>query len=169
MSISILRGSAGALAIAAFLVPAGAQAQRSASTVLNVTAEVEAACIVSTTPIAFGTVDVTASANKDADGSLLITCTDNTTWSASAGVGSGTGATFSNRRMASGSNLLNYNIYTTAQRLTVFGDGTGGSIPVAGVGTGVQQTVPVYGRVPGGQSSAPSGNYADTVAVTVTY
>jgi spore coat protein U-like protein len=71
--------------------------------------------------------------------------------------------------MTSGANLLNYNIYTTAARTTVWGNGTGGTAAIGGTGSGVAQAVTVYGRVGSGQTSVPAGAYADTVAVTITY
>jgi spore coat protein U-like protein len=71
--------------------------------------------------------------------------------------------------MTSGANLLSYNIYTSAARTTVWGDGTGSSATIGGTGTGSAQSVTVYGRVSGGQTTVPVGSYADTVAVTVTY
>jgi spore coat protein U-like protein len=64
---------------------------------------------------------------------------------------------------------LNYNIYTSAARTTVWGNGTSGTATIGGTGTGTSQSVTVYGRVGSGQTSVPAGAYADTVAVTVTY
>ncbi len=84
-------------------------------------------------------------------------------------MGSGTGASFANRRMAAGANLLNYNIYTTTARTTVWGDGTSSTSAITGTGSGTAQSVTVYGRVTSGQTSVPAGSYSDTVAVTVTY
>lgn len=154
----------------AAVTPMAAQAG-TASSNLNVSAEVQAACRITTTPIAFGTVDVATAADNDAQGALQITCTNGTIYTASAGVGSGIGASYSTRFMASGADKLGYNIYTTAQRAVVFGDGagTGVSAPIAGIGSGTQQTVTVYGRIPGSQNSVRAGSYTDTVAITVTY
>src|SRR5436190_1433424 len=70
---------------------------------------------------------------------------------------------------ATGTNLLNYNIYTTSARTTVWGDGTASTATIGGTGSGSAQSVTVYGRVGSGQTSLPAGAYADTVAVTVTY
>jgi spore coat protein U-like protein len=71
--------------------------------------------------------------------------------------------------MTSGANLLNYNLYTTTARTTVWGNGTAGTGVLAGTGTGIVQAVTVYGRVASGQTSVPAGSYVDTVSVTVTY
>ena len=139
------------------------------STTLNVDATVTANCTVSSSALSFGTVNPISGTNVDATGGITVTCTNGTAWTATAGVGSGSGATFAARRMTSGANLLSYNIYTDAARANVWGDGTGGTATIANTGTGVAQNVTVYGRVPSGQTSVPPGGYADTVAVTVTY
>lgn len=159
---------AGAAALAALSAPAAAQLATANST-LPVTALVTANCTLSTTPLAFGNVDTTNGADHDANASLIVLCTNGISWTASAGVGAGSGASYGSRRMASGANQLAYNIFTSAARTTVFGDGTGSTATIAGTGSGVPQTVSVYGRVGGGQTSVPIGAYADTVAVTVTY
>ena len=168
-NLSAARASAILLAAAAGLfVPATAIAGTATST-LAVNADVVANCTVSTSALAFGDVDTLSGANVDGAGGLSVTCTNGTGWTASAGVGSGSGASFASRRMTSGSNLLNYNLYTTAARTTVWGDGTGSSATLAGTGSGTAQSVTVYGRVGSGQTGVPAGSYADTVAVTVTY
>jgi spore coat protein U domain-containing protein, fimbrial subunit CupE1/2/3/6 len=161
----------GALAAAAILLGAAPTAARAgtASSSMSVTATVTANCTVSTSALAFGNVDTIAGSNVDSTGGLTVTCTNGTAWAAAAGVGSGSGASFANRKMTAGANLLNYNIYTTAARTTVWGDGTSSTATIGGTGTGAAQNVTVYGRVASGQSSVPAGAYADTVAVTVTY
>lgn len=136
---------------------------------MSVTATVTASCTVSTTALAFGNVNTISGSNVDATGGLTITCTNGSAWAASAGVGAGTGASFLNRKLTAGANLLNYNIYTSAARTTVWGDGTGATATIGGTGTGVAQSVTVYGRVTSGQTSVPVGAYADTIAVTITY
>ncbi|MGA0953741.1 MAG: spore coat protein U domain-containing protein, partial [Burkholderiaceae bacterium] len=39
----------------------------------------------------------------------------------------------------------------------------------SGVGTGNDQALPVYGRIPSGQLVPEMGNYADTVVATISY
>ena len=154
------------MAVAAFASqPAFAQ---TATDNLAVSATVTENCVVSTTAVAFGNVDVTSGANVDVTGGLSVTCTSGTAWSATAGAGGGTGATNSVRKMTSGLNLLNYALYTNAGRTTLWGDGTDGAA-ITGTGSGSAQASVIYGRVPSGQSSLPIGSYADTVAVTLTY
>jgi spore coat protein U-like protein len=162
--------SKGALAttLAVICLPAPAIAG-TASGSLATSATVTANCTVSTTPLAFGNVDSTSASNVDASGGLSITCTNGSAWTASAGVGAGSGASYATRKMTAGSDLLNYNIYTSAARTTVWGDGTASTGTIGGTGNGSAQSVTVYGRVAGGQNGVPVGSYADTVAVTVTY
>lgn len=146
-----------------------AQAAETAST-LDVGATVTANCVVSTTPLAFGDVDVTSGQNVDGAGGISVTCTSGTGWAASADAGEGTGATLATRKMANGANLLNYALYTDGARTSVWGDGVGGSSStISGTGSGSAQARTIYGRVASGQTSLPAGSYADTVAVTVTY
>ncbi len=166
--------SSGALATGTALVaamtclPASALAA-TVSANLNTSATVTANCTVSTSALAFGNVDTISGSNVDGTGGLSVTCTNGTSWAASAGVGAGSGASFASRRMTGGANLLNYNLYTSSGYTTVWGDGTGSTATIGGTGTGSAQAVTVYGRVGSGQTTVPSGAYADTVAVTVTY
>lgn len=168
MSASPIRGkSAVVLAALAVALPGAAQAGTQ-STSMSVSATVTANCSVSTTSVAFGSVD-TLSGNHDATGSVSVTCTNGSAWSASANAGSGSGATMASRRMTAGANTLNYTLYTDAARNNVWGDGTGSTATVGNTGTGAAQTFTVYGRVPSGQTSVPAGSYSDTVSVTITY
>lgn len=156
------------LASAALLAPSAASAATTNST-LSVDATVTANCTVSTSPLEFGDVDPLSGSNVDGAGGITVTCTNGTGWTAAAGIGSGSGASFASRRMADGSNLLNYNLYTDAARSSVWGDGTGSTATIGGTGNGSAQNSTVYGRIGSGQTSAPPGSYADTVSVTVTY
>lgn len=154
------------VAALAFATPGFAQ---TASGTLNVSATVTANCTVSTSALAFGNVNTISGANVDSTGALSVSCTNGTGWTASSGVGSGTGATFASRRMAAGANLLNYNLYTSNAYTSVWGDGTASTATIVGTGTGSAQNVTIYGRVGLGQTTVPAGSYADTVAVTITY
>jgi spore coat protein U-like protein len=160
--------AAGTAAIAALLCSAPASAA-TVGTTLAANATVTANCTVSSSPLAFGNVNTISGSNVDGTGGLSVTCTNGTAWAASAGVGAGSGASFASRKMTSGANLLNYNLYTSSGYTTVWGDGTGSTATIGGTGSGSAQAVTVYGRVGSGQTTVPTGAYADTVAVTVTY
>jgi len=155
-------------AAAASLAAPGAALAGTQSSTLGVSATVTANCTVSTTAVAFGSVN-TLSGATDATGSVSVTCTNGSGWSAAANAGAGTGATLASRRMTAGANILSYSLYTDAARASIWGDGSAGTSAVSNTGTGAAQTFTVYGRVPSGQTTVPAGSYADTVSVTITY
>jgi len=161
---AIIAGAATAAAMAATPAQAGTQSSN-----LAVSATVNASCTLSTSPLAFGSVDTLSASPVLGTGGLSIACTNGSAWSATAGVGAGAGATFAARRLTSGASTLDYQIFTDAARTTLWGDGTASTAAITGTGTGSAQAVTVYGRIPAGQTTAPAGSYTDTVSVTVTY
>ncbi|HYI48433.1 MAG TPA: spore coat U domain-containing protein [Allosphingosinicella sp.] len=154
-----------ALIVAASAGPAFAQ---TAGGNLGVSATVTENCTLTTDPVAFGNVDVTTGAAVPGVGGIAVTCTNGVAWSADADAGAGTGASILDRRMADGANLLSYQLYTEPTRTEIWGDGEDGET-IDDEGTGSEQVVPIYARVIAAQSDVPSGTYADTVVVTVTY
>ena len=155
---------------AAALTMAQASIAASATGVMTVTATVASTCIVGASTLAFGSATSAAiqAANVDAIGNVTVNCTTGSAYSVALDKGLGSGSTVAVRRMTSGANLLSYTIYTTAARTTVWGDASGGSVPIAGTGTGAEQSIPAYGRILSGQT-VPAATYTDTVNVTVTY
>ena len=146
--------------------PASAGTQ---STGLGVSANVTANCTVAANPVDFGDIDTLDSTAVLGSGSVDVTCTNGAGWTATADIGGGSGASFATRRMTFSGNTLNYTLYRDAGRTQIWGDGTNSTFSITGTGSGSQQSFNVYGRLPGGQSSAPPGLYADTVNVTITY
>jgi len=151
---------------AAFATPATAG---SGGANLGVSATVNSNCSITANPVAFGAVDTLSASPVLGTGSVNVTCTKNTGWTASANIGTGSGATFATRRMTFSGNTLDYMLYRDSARTEIWGDGTSSTFTVTGTGSGAAQSFTVYGQVPGSQSSAPAGAYADTVAVTITY
>ena len=134
-------------------------------------------CSVSATPVVFGTYDPISSSPTDSDGSVLFTCGGLVggvvTYDVALNKGMNS-TTFSPRRMSSGANLLDYDLYTSSAHSSVWGDGTGGSQKISGSVTilvlgGTTRALVVYGRIPGNQTSVWAGTYSDAVLVTVTY
>jgi len=163
------RKAAVAVALATTALAAPAWAQTTTGD-LSSSATVTENCTLTTTAVAFGNVNATSATNVDSTGGISVTCTSGVAWSASAAAGAGTGATLAVRKMANGTNLLNYALYTESTRTTVWGDGVGGTTGViTGTGSGSAQASTIYARVPGGQSTVPAGSYSDTVVVTITY
>lgn len=159
---------AGGAAVLAFAATPAHAVDTTAS--LSSTATVTSDCAVTTTAVGFGNINVTLNANTDSTGGISVTCTNGTAWTAKANAGGGTGATINARLMTSGSNLLEYDLYTETTRTTIWGDGTtGNGSTITGTGTGNAQATTIYARVPSGQTTKPAGSYSDTVTVTVTY
>ena len=160
----------GAVAAALSVASAAPAFATNATSSLDVSASVTANCTVSTAPVAFGDVDVTSGQAVQGTGSVSVTCTNGTPWTAVADAGAGTGADLSTRKMANGTNLLDYRLFTDSARTQVWGDGvSGATATLSDTGTGTAQTKTVYGVIPAGQTGIPAGDYADTVQVTVAY
>jgi spore coat protein U-like protein len=146
--------------------PATAQTTTGGTMVAN--AVVTPDCVVSATALNFGNTNVTDGQQHTGTANLNVVCTSGTAWSATADKGLGATADITMRQMQSGSNNLNYSLYTTPAAATVWGDGTTGSA-LTGIGTGQSQTTTVTGMIPANQTTLPAGTYTDTVTVTVTY
>ena len=158
------------VALAGAWVAAPAYAQQTDTDNLAVSATVTANCVVTTSPVAFGNIDVTSNQEIDNTGGISVTCTSGTAWAASADAGAGSTATLTNREMVNGANKLNYALYIDAGRTSIWGDGAeGATASITDTGTGTAQASTIYARVPSGQTGLPAGSYTDTVVVTVTY
>ena len=135
----------------------------------------DAACSVSATAVGFGGYDTLSPLNDDATGTVTVTCSGLLSVLVSYEIllSKGGAGTYTPRRMASGSNTLNYNLYSNITRTTIWGDNTGGSSRVTG-SILVQLLVPtsnphtVFGRIPALQNVA-SGSYTDSITVTLNY
>jgi spore coat protein U-like protein len=143
---------------------------------LTVSATVQNACAISAGTLDFGTLTLgvnaglgtVTAANHDADSgaTISIVCTNGASAAITADLG--LQPTGSVRKMISGSDLLAYELYTTAGRTTVL-DATTGSIPYTGTGAATTDKA-VYGRIAGAQlGAAKAGSYSDTVAMLITY
>lgn len=166
------------LAVASLGLLAGIPAAQAgtASSTFTVTATVTAACqINSTGSIAFGSYDP-VSANKTANavstGNVAVTCTKTTpaTIALDQGLSAATGSTCDapQRQMKSGTNMLQYNIYQDTNRSVAWGCGTGNTLAFTSTSGVSPQSFTTYGSIPAAQD-VPSGSYADTVTVTVSF
>jgi spore coat protein U-like protein len=158
----------------ALTAAAGSAVAATATTTFQVTATVNANCLVSANALNFGTYAPTAG-DVDMNSTLSVRCTRNTPFTVALNAGSTTGGTFAQRLMAAGAETLQYNLYTSAARSTVWGDGTNSTATMPGTGAGLAvanaQTLTVYGRLVDSvaNQTVPAGSYADTITVTVTY
>ncbi len=135
-------------------------------------------CTASASGIAFGIYNPLNAVSDASTGSLKVTCngsgsgTVNVTLNVT--LSTGMSGTYSTRKMFSGANSLNYNIFWSAAYNQIIGDGTGGSfagtagpfaVPAGGSNTA---TGTLYGLIPASQDVVP-GAYSDVITVTVTY
>ena len=130
------------------------------------TATVAANCNVSATNMNFGSVGLLSS-GVNSTSIVTVRCTNTSPFNVGLSQGSGTGATVAARIMESGANTVIYSLYSNSGRTTVWGD-TIGTDTVSQTGTGNDQPLTVYGRVPA-QSTPAAGTYNDTIVITVTY
>jgi spore coat protein U-like protein len=166
----------GTFLVAAAVVLGGLQASPASAGVqtanLTVTATVSANCTISTAPVAFGSYDpvvANLSTALNGTGTITTTCTTGAapliTLDQGANPVAGTStAAVPLRQMGSSTNRLAYFLYSNSSRSTVWGSTGPASVP----GTGLAQTIFVYGAVTGGQN-VPVGSYTDTVVATVNF
>lgn len=135
---------------------------------LSSVAAIAATCSIGTTPVSFGAYDVFSTIPVDITGSITFNC--DAAASVSVVLSKGESSTYNPRRMLSGIEQLNYNLYLDAAKSTIWGDGTGSTSIYSNPSTPVNQnvTVTIYGSVPARQN-AKVGSYSDTVTVTINY
>lgn len=148
-----------------FLLPTLAAAATKTAT-FNVTAQVVSDCAIAANNLDFGTVGALVTA-VDATTTLNVTCTPTTPYTVSLDAGTGSGSTIADRHMASGGNILKYQMYRDAGRSQQWGQ-TAGTDTQGGTGNGSAQVLTVYGRVPV-QTTPAIGSYSSVVTATVTY
>ena len=141
-----------------------------------------ASCTVNVSPAIFGSYDNTL--NETAVATISGTCSkgnpaDPDMTSATLTLSTGTSNAFNARQMAKGADRLDYNLYTSAARTIVWGDGTAGTGTVAALAiqsngrflnhnSSRNFTISAYGRIPGNQDAVP-GIYSDTITVTMSF
>jgi len=163
-----------AVGVGAAMVFAGFGAVRmnaaTATANLSVSATVTNNCTISTVALAFGSYDpvvANASANLDGTGTVVVTCTKGST--ATIGLGLGSNAAASVRRMTDGSsNYLTYELYQDSGRSTVWGNSGAGLLSPVAAPSKAARNFTVYGRVASNQD-VPAGTFNDTVVATVNF
>ncbi|WP_372987119.1 spore coat U domain-containing protein [Marinobacter sp.] len=132
-------------------------------------------CEVDAIGVDFGSYDPLNASDTESTGNVAVTCKVSlagliVTYQIELSTG-GSGTYFP-REMTSGTSKLDYQLYTGAGRITVWGDGTGASdtqnfSALVQIGTHTEN-FPVYGSMPSGQMVS-AGSYSDTITVTVIY
>ena len=132
---------------------------------VSINGSVSPACSVSAGTLSFGAYSPGSPALGSAP--VSVNCSNGAPYQVS--LGSGQNANGVTRRMAGGTGgYLNYFLYSNSGRTVAWGDGTALGSRVNGTGSGNNQTLTVYGRIPGAQA-VPPGSYSDSVVVTVEY
>lgn len=134
-------------------------------------------CFVSATSVAFGSYNEFAPSPTDSVGNVSVTFhgTAGETVAYTIQLSAGSSGSYTSRRMRPAGHHyggLNYNLYTTAARTLVWGDGSGGSVTVNDAytltGKQVTRNYPVYGRIFARQK-ARVGTYSDYIVVTLSF
>ena len=169
---SLKRAIVSAIVLGSFILGPHSNADR-VTAAMNVSALVKYSCSINTTPMAFGAyngVGANASIALEATATVISTCTSGAealiTMNAGASAGSGSADAPVRRMTAGPGKYLDYQVYSDAARDTVWGN----TIPtgVALTGTGVPQSLIVYGSIPSAQV-VPEGDYSDQIYVTISY
>ncbi len=147
----------------AFAVPNTATAQ------IAVSATVLSNCTISASGLAFGNY---SGAVDNATATISVTCTNTTPYNVGLDAGKTSGATVTTRAMvgsgSASSATLPYALYQPSGTHTTNWGNTIGTDTVTGTGSGVTQTLTVYGQIAASQFVIP-GSYSDTITATLTY
>lgn len=131
-------------------------------------------CTVTALPVVFGSYSPLTASPTDSTGNINVTCTAVLSIAANYTISLSTGlaGSYAPRTMGFGSARLPYNLYTSAARSSIWGDGASGTSTLSdGYTLGlllVSRNYTVYGRIPANQNVV-AGAYADTITVTVVY
>jgi spore coat protein U domain-containing protein, fimbrial subunit CupE1/2/3/6 len=143
-----------------------AQAFGTATGNLTVTAGIGTSCTVSNVGINFGTVTTTSAVTTS--GSLNVNCSSGLPYNLDLDLGLNPTAPPTTRQLSNGANRLAYNIYTTNTYITVWGSGMTGGTSQSFIGTGANQYIQAYLKIPV-QAAPPNGLYTDTVTITAIF
>lgn len=138
------------------------------------TAQAAISCTLSMTNINFGSVNVLSGAAVNTTGTATITCSgasSNTSYVFCTNIRSGTNASGNQRRMASGSNNANFDLYQNATHTTEWGNypnsylGGGNQSSFTSNGSGnISATITVYAVFDGNQQTAVPGSYSESMS-----
>jgi len=140
---------------------------------VNIVLEVENDCIITAPDLDFGQAPLAGSFSP-VTRTILIRCSAGAAYS--VGLDDGTHASGGIRRMASGSNYLQYEIYksvSSPDRWGAIGSARRGS-ETADSGAGIYDAVTTQGydyraEILASQATPPSGNYSDTIRIDVDF
>lgn len=139
---------------------------KTASASFTSTATVVSSCNVSATNINFGTVGL-LTATTDAQGTLTVQCSATLPYTVGLDGGLSGATDPTQRKMAFGGAYVIYGLYRDAARSLPWGS-TAGVNTAAGTGSGLPQSLTVYGRI-APQTTPMPGTFTDTIVVTISY
>jgi spore coat protein U-like protein len=136
-----------------------------ATTSAAISGTVSPICSVTAGTLGFGAYSSSAAALAAA--AVTVNCSSGGAYQVSLGAGSNSAG--GTRRMAGpASSFLTYQLFSDSARTVPWGDGAVHGARVSGTGSGSNQSLTVFGRIPAGQNAVP-GTYTDAVIVTVEY
>jgi spore coat protein U-like protein len=166
----LARRTSAAIAVSLALACRAANAGTATANV-PVTATVQSACAASAVPMTFPTYTggggpVTSSAT------ITVQCSPGLAFKVALGPGATPGGSIGQRLLSNGSHSLQYNLYTTIDLSSIWGDGTTG-VTFSGMASsdGLATSLTVFAEVPDSAMNrlATPGTYNDLVTVTIMY
>ena len=124
----------------------------------------------STVGVNFGAYNVFNPAPIDSTGSLTYTCVSVGGATITIDLSKGSAPSYFPRQLRKGTQALSYNLYREAARLSVWGNGTGGTSRYGPITppNNKSVTVTIYGRLPARQNVS-AGAYTDTITATLNF
>lgn len=158
------------------LAVAGTAQAATKTATFQVSANVVDNCIINANPLNFGDFDGTTDIDT-VESTITVRCSSGTDYTVALSAGQ-TGS-YAGRQMVNASSTsgvpLVYNLYTTASRDVVWGDDSGSTDVVAGLGAGMAAanaaTLRVYGKLLASDNTGAidAGGYTDVVTATISY
>jgi spore coat protein U-like protein len=159
------------LAAPAFADDPGPLTAKTSTATLNVQATVTAGCTVQGNTLDFGqtsNLDNLAglTAGQRPQTSINVTCTKGVNYQ--VGISDGGNSVAGQRRLKSGTDTINYELYKSLTGSDRFGD-TDTTQRVTGTATGAQQGIAVFGQLLTGGGPVGAGQYLDAATITIYY
>jgi spore coat protein U-like protein len=158
-----------AVVIGALVLPLASSAATNGSktATFDVSMKIVADCTIAAAGMDFGQNQGVLTTTLSASSNINVTCTNTTPYNVGLNAGTGTGSNGTTRYMtgtAGNAGAVKFNLLQS-QGGSAWGN-TQGSDTLGGVGTGLAQTLTVYGEVPVQTTPAPD-SYKSTVTATI--
>ncbi len=163
-----MKNSAVFLVVAAMV---GAAEANTATSNLNVSAQVTATCTINAGAMAFGAYDAVGGGQVDGTATVAVACTKGATAVITLGQGANASGSSTDsapdRRMAAGAQRLAYALFSDSNRSVPWGNTAGTSVGYTSTSS-ASSNLTVYGRITSGQD-VTAGSYTDTVIATISF